>query len=123
METAEPYGGKTLITELNQGPDIVYQDDNNPEDLDSDEDDQQQNIFNVSEAVPPTDYDAPYSAMPATVVLKKVKQKVKNSYIKMAKLKAKEMSEKLKYKPGVKNTTGMAAKKSTNPLKKDLKLP
>ncbi len=55
--------------------------------------------------MPPTDYDAPYSAMPITVTLKKVKQKVKNSYIKMAKEKAKEMSEKLKYKPGIKKAT------------------
>jgi len=39
--------------------------------------------------------------MPTNVVLKRVKEKVKNSYIKMAKQKAKEMSEKLKYKPGI----------------------
>jgi len=49
----------------------------------------------VDEAVPPTDYDAPYSAIPENVVLKKVKQKVKKSYIKIAKKKADEMAAKL----------------------------
>lgn len=34
-------------------------------------------IFNVRDAVPPTDYDAPYSALPSNVVLKRVKEKVK----------------------------------------------
>jgi len=34
-------------------------------------------IFNVRDAVPPTDYDAPYSALPTNVVLKRVKEKVK----------------------------------------------
>ena len=37
-------------------------------------------IFNVRDAVPPTDYDAPYSALPSNVVLKRVKEKVKQSY-------------------------------------------
>lgn len=51
---------------------------------DSDEEEKTNQIFNVSEAVPPTDYDAPYSKMPSNVVLKRVKEKVKNSYLKMA---------------------------------------
>jgi len=75
--------------------------------------------------VPPTDYDAPYSAMPITVTLKKVKQKVKNSYIKMAKEKAKEMCEKPKYKPGIKKAglTTMKGATGSAAEKKDFKLP
>ena len=53
-------------------------------------------IFNVREAVPPTDYDAPYSALPESVMLVKVKQKVKNTYKKMAKAKAEELAQKQK---------------------------
>lgn len=32
------------------------------------------------DAVPPTDFEAPYSSLPPSVNLKKVKQKVKYSY-------------------------------------------
>jgi hypothetical protein len=52
---------------------------------DSDQEERSNQTFHVREAVPPTDYEAPYSAMPTNVVLKRVKEKVKNSYIKMAK--------------------------------------
>ena len=125
METADqPYGDKTLITQLNPGPDVIYG--NDDDEIDSDQEDQQQAIFNVSEAVPPTDYDAPYSAMPTTVTLKKVKQKVKKSYIKMAKEKADEMTKKLKYKPGTSvKKTSLAGKKGMGATadKKDFKLP
>jgi len=76
-----------MITELNQGPDIAYRDEMENNDLDSDEEEKTNQIFNVSEAVPPTDYDAPYSKMPTNVVLKRVKEKVKNSYNNMAKQK------------------------------------
>ena len=39
-------------------------------------------IFNVREAVPPTDFDAPYSKMPPSVekLMPRVKQKVIESY-------------------------------------------
>lgn len=47
---------------------------------DSDEEEKTKQIFNVREAVPPTDYEAPYSQLPSSVVLKRVKEKVKNSY-------------------------------------------
>ena len=56
-------------------------------------------IFNVREAVPPTDYEAPYSQMPSNVDITRVKQKVKNSYKEMAKQKAKEITQKIKHKP------------------------
>lgn len=97
METAEQYraGGATYITEVNPGPDN-YKQEQDHADLDSDQEEKSnQKIFNVDEAVPPTDYDAPYSAIPENVVLKKVKQKVKKSYIKIAKKKADEMAAKL----------------------------
>jgi hypothetical protein len=32
------------------------------------------------DAVPPTDFESPYSSLPSSVNLKKVKQKVKYSY-------------------------------------------
>ena len=48
--------------------------------------------------------------MPITVTLQKVKQKVKNSYIEMAKEKQKDIKEKLKYKPPV--TTNRVAVKA-----------
>lgn len=54
-----------------------------------------QKIFNVDEAVPPTDYEAPYSSMPCNVVLSRVKQKVKEAYNKIAKEKKKMMQEKI----------------------------
>jgi len=45
---------------------------------DNDEDEEATTkIFNVRDAVPPTDYDAPYSKLPGNVVLKRVKEKVK----------------------------------------------
>ena len=59
METSDVYGGKTLITELNQAPEINYRDEQ--ESSDSDKEEKANQIFNVREAVPPTDYDAPYS--------------------------------------------------------------
>mmetsp|Transcript_35795 Transcript_35795/g.54855 ORF Transcript_35795/g.54855 Transcript_35795/m.54855 type:complete len:83 (+) Transcript_35795:110-358(+) len=64
--------------------------------MESDEEERSNQIFNVREAVPPTDYDAPYSQLPGSVVLKRVKEKVKNSYSQMAIQKAKEIKEKLK---------------------------
>ncbi len=42
-----------------------------------DEEEATTKIFNVRDAVPPTDYDAPYSALPGNVHLKRVKEKVK----------------------------------------------
>jgi len=36
---------------------------------DSDKEERSNTIFNVKEAVPPTDYDAPYSQLPESVVL------------------------------------------------------
>jgi hypothetical protein len=55
-------------------------------DLDNEGEEKATQIFNVREAVPPTDYDAPYSQLPDSVskVLKRVKEKVKNSYARMA---------------------------------------
>jgi len=107
----EPYGGKTLITELNNGPEIALRDEEG-EAADSDQEEVTNQIFNVREAVPPTDYEAPYSLMPSNVVLKRVKEKVKNSYIKMAKQKAKEINDKKKEKP--ETTIASKKKKSTN---------
>ena len=49
-------------------------------DEDSDKEEKSNMIFNVREAVPPTDYDAPYSQLPKSVTLRKVKMKVKMSY-------------------------------------------
>lgn len=48
-----------------------------PDAADSDEEDHSNKIFNVKDAVPPTDYDAPYSALPSSIKLKRVKQQVK----------------------------------------------
>ena len=40
----------------------------------NDEEEEAKNkIFNVREAVPPTDYDAPYSSLPSNVVLNRVR--------------------------------------------------
>lgn len=89
META------TYLTEVNPGPEYKPAQQEHG-DLDSDQEEKSnQKIFNVDEAVPPTDYDAPYSSIPECVVLKKVKQKVKKSYIKMAQKRAEDMAAKL----------------------------
>lgn len=91
METV----GGTYITEPNPGmdklpdePDIDAPDSDN-------EQEQNQKIFNVDEAVPPTDYEAPYSSMPANVQLSRVKQQVKGCYNKLAKQKQSLLKEKL----------------------------
>lgn len=77
------YHGKTMITELNPLPEETY-DANEIMAADSDQEEERSNqIFNVREAVPPTDYDAPYSQLPENVVLKRVKEKVKVSYLNM----------------------------------------
>jgi hypothetical protein len=92
METADHIGGKTLITELNPAPEINFGGN------DGDESDQEEKynakIFNVNEAIPPTDYEAPYSEMPTNVKLEIVKAKVKNSY-KMVQQRAKELADKM----------------------------
>jgi hypothetical protein len=36
-------------------------------------------IFNVTEAIPPDDFDAPYSSLPGNVVLTRVKKNVQQS--------------------------------------------
>ena len=70
------------------------QNDNAGNDSDNLDDRTQNMIFNVREAVPPTDYDAPYSQLPESVVLFKVKQKVKMTYANMAKTRQNEIKEK-----------------------------
>lgn len=52
---------------------MLSADDNAGNDSDNLDDRTQNMIFNVREAVPPTDYDAPYSQLPESVVLFKVK--------------------------------------------------
>ena len=84
-----PYQGKTMITELNHLGDV--NEDHENEAAESDHEERSNQIFNVREAVPPTDYDAPYSQMPENVVLKRVKEKVKNSYTAMQKKKRDEI--------------------------------
>ena len=46
------------------------------------------------DAVPPTDFEAPYSSLPSSVNLKKVKQKVKYSYKNIVKSKQFEINQK-----------------------------
>jgi hypothetical protein len=46
------------------------------------------------EAIPPQDFDKPYSSLPSNVVLKRVKKNVQNSYINMAKAKRQEIEDK-----------------------------
>lgn len=112
METDNaPYQGKTMITELNQLPEET-QDELIAADSDHEEERSNQ-IFNVREAVPPTDYEAPYSLLPEGVVLKRVKEKVKVSYITMQKKKREEIEEKrLKQKQSsiLKNTGSLILK-------------
>jgi hypothetical protein len=50
--------------------------------IESGEEEKTNQIFNVREAVPPTDFDAPYSKMPPSVekLMPRVKQKVIESY-------------------------------------------
>ena len=53
-----------FITDVNQpygGQENTYSEHDGPADVDSDEEDNSNKIFNVKEAVPPTDYEAPYS--------------------------------------------------------------
>lgn len=69
-----------FITDLNgrgEDPEISDQ-----ESQDSGEEEKTNQIFNVREAVPPTDFDAPYSKMPPSVekLMPRVKQKVIESY-------------------------------------------
>lgn len=92
-----PYNkGGVLITEVQPRDEADDQFDKSREtDLDDIEQEEKTNmIFNVREAVPPTDYDEPFSKLPGNVSLNKVKQKVKNTYKDMAKAKAKELREK-----------------------------
>ena len=73
--------GNAFITEFNQK-------ENNDSDIDEDDSDasgdqeSSNQIFNIREATPPTDFDAPFSPMPSSVttVLPRVKQKVIESY-------------------------------------------
>ena len=69
----------TYITEV-KPEDEEYGEDGKDELEDSDKEEKSNMIFNVREAVPPTDYDAPYSQLPKSVTLRKVKMKVKMSY-------------------------------------------
>ncbi len=85
-----------FITDINEGDALLSGDDDIGKDSDNIEERVGNMIFNVREAEPPTDYDAPYSQLPESANLYKVKQKVKISYTKMAQDKAKEMKEKLK---------------------------
>lgn len=53
-----------FITDVNMGygaQDNTYSDHDGAGDMESDEEDQSNKIFNVEDAVPPTDYEAPYS--------------------------------------------------------------
>jgi hypothetical protein len=73
-------GDNAFITEYNQ-----KDEDSDADDLDSDASGEQESsnqIFNIREAIPPTDFDAPYSKMPKSVVIviSRVKQKVIESY-------------------------------------------
>ena len=73
--------GNAFITEFNQK-------ENNDSDIDEDDSDasgdqeSSNQIFNIREATPPTDFEAPFSPMPSSVttVLPRVKQKVIESY-------------------------------------------
>ena len=58
-------GDNAFITEFNQ-----MDEDSDVQDMDSDASGEQESsnqIFNIREAVPPTDFDAPYSKMPKSV--------------------------------------------------------
>ena len=53
-----------FITDVNLGyaaQDNTYSDRDEVADVESDEEDQSNKIFNVEDAVPPTDYELPYS--------------------------------------------------------------
>ena len=81
MSTSGAGENNAFITEFNQKD----HDDSDIEEPDSDDSGAQessQQIFNIREAVPPTDFDAPYSKMPDSVdvVISRVKQKVIESY-------------------------------------------
>lgn len=81
MSTSGAGENNAFITEFNQKD----HDDSDIEDQDSDasgENEASNQIFNIREAVPPTDFDAPYSKMPPSVVIviSRVKQKVIESY-------------------------------------------
>lgn len=54
----EKKGG--FITEVIQNENEMFSEDN-PDAMDSEEEQSNNQIFNVREAIPPTDYDAPYS--------------------------------------------------------------
>lgn len=50
-------------------------------------------IFNVKDAVPPDDFDAPYSQLPSSVQIQLVKTMVKKVYLTIAENKKKEKAE------------------------------
>ena len=77
-------GGKTLITELGMEQDAQHQEqqiqlrptseeEKRPSSDESERGILDNQIFHVLEAVPPQDYDAPYSKLPSNVVLTRVK--------------------------------------------------
>lgn len=64
MESMDHQDGGAFITEANTGyghPDNTFSEQDGQNDIESDEEDQSNKIFNVEDAVPPTDYEAPYS--------------------------------------------------------------
>jgi hypothetical protein len=72
------YGDKLLITELNVGGQEhsfapVREELKRPQTDESERGTADNQIFHVLEAVPPTDFDAPYSKLPNNVVLTRVK--------------------------------------------------
>ena len=72
-----------FITDLNQrGDDPDNSGSEDAQSQESGEEEKTNQIFNVREAVPPTDFDAPYSKMPPSVekLMPRVKQKVIESY-------------------------------------------
>jgi hypothetical protein len=73
----EKQNGATYITELNEKAEEQLSDEEADDIIDTEREEKSNIIFNVREAVPPQDYDAPYSQLPESVGLKKVKQKVK----------------------------------------------
>ena len=64
MESMDQEDGGAFITGVNMGyndRENTYSDNDGGGDMESDEEDQSNKIFNVEDAVPPTDYEAPYS--------------------------------------------------------------
>ena len=92
-------------------------------DFEFDEEEKSNQIFNVKDAIPPNDFEAPYSQLPTNVKLSIVKSMVRNVYLKLME---KKKADKKDMMQNILSKSLAAAKKAAERKageNKDIKLP